>query len=83
MKNSWGKYIQLEIATLTFAFIATVFTILQKKPLFAVVAIYFIIMSLLFSALIKRRFMEQIESGKQFGRALILFLLTTYLLFVV
>lgn len=81
MRRPVDKFLQVEALTLVFACLICLFALIKGFYLFVSLALYFIVVSLICEAIAKWKFIQKIDAGKQLARAVVIFILATYLLF--
>lgn len=79
MRQPFDRYMQIEIAALGSASLFALFAFIKTSILLALVSLYLIVISLACDAMLKWELMDKITSSKQFGRAIILLLLSSYI----
>lgn len=82
MRHPYEKFIRLELITIILVFILGIFAIIQSYILFIYLGLYLLVISLVFNALIEFHTYQTQEAMKHALRALLLFVFTTYLVFL-
>jgi len=82
MRHPYEKYIRLELITIILVFLLGIFAVIQSYIIFLFLGLYLLVVSLIFTALIEFYTYHTHNAIKHALRALLLFIFTTYLIFL-
>jgi hypothetical protein len=82
MRHPYEKYIRLELITVIFVLVIGIFAIIQSYILFIFLGLYLLVISLILTALIEFHTYRTHAAIKHALRAVLLFVFTTYLIFL-
>lgn len=81
MRHPFEKLIRVEILSIIGAGMIGIFMVFQGFILLMIISLYLLALSMIAEAIIKWHMNDKKQSAKQFSRSIILFILTTYLIF--
>jgi uncharacterized membrane protein len=82
MRHPYEKYIRLELITIILVFVLGLFALIQSYILFIFLGLYLLVVSLILTALIEFHTYNTHEAIKHALRAILLFVFTTFLIFL-
>lgn len=81
MRHPYEKFIRIELAAIALAILIGIIVLIKGYLILLFACFYLLVISLLSEAMIAWFTQNKVQSGKQIIRALIIFSLTTYLIF--
>jgi type III secretory pathway component EscV len=81
MRHPYEKFVRIELVSIISAFVIGIIALIKGFPILIFICFFLVAISLCAEAIILWFTYQKVDGGKQLIRAMIIFLLTTFLIF--